>query len=611
LSYGHHHLVRKQDFKIRISFCKQRTRLSLFDLFICKPVEHQIAITVSVRPIIAPCHRIRRISSILLAGLFFLLWPVDLWAQGDDPSETFLKAYLSAQQGEKLEHENRFKTALAKYRFAGSLIEELRRSHGDWQPAIVEYRGRKISEGILRIQERISRQNELSAGASRLPEVVPSLPESEAWSEPGPEVVAPQADETITQVSRDAAIEEATKKLRSKVAQLQAALEKSRSDLETARKGKEVVDTRLQETSSTLEKTQNEIGKSKRSEHQARDQLAQAQQSLKALQASQENSTEEHQQLRAEIAHLKDAVAVADEARVTAEKQRDEAKEKFAEANKQITTLEQEREEALGQLKEVRETEQQAHAVLAENGDLREKLADAEKRIREVGEGKPTNAEEFDEVKRQVAQIQQQLAESQKRNQYLVARIAELWVQLDETGGQLQNATLTGKNSEETVRLTRENELLRNIVVRERQEEARRDEARKLMLAELDKLKIKSAALNKQIEFLAQPVAKLSSEELALLRQPLVSVSDQNPGVLTASFIFAKKSPEESVEIAKPNANAKSASGSEATLNNSGGFKEDLPDELPSFAGAAGESFGGPNTERQKAIWGNPDQKSQ
>src|SRR5262249_47816083 len=49
--------------------------------------------------------------------------------QQDDPSEIFLKAYLSAQQREKLEHENRFKTALAKYRFAGSLIERAEVAH--------------------------------------------------------------------------------------------------------------------------------------------------------------------------------------------------------------------------------------------------------------------------------------------------------------------------------------------------------------------------------------------------------------------------------------------------------------------------------------------------
>ena len=250
--------------------------------------------------IISPRRGARRIGSALLASLFFILLTRPLSAQQDDPSEIFLKAYLSAQQGEKLEHENRFKSALAKFRFAGSLIEELRRSHPDWQPAIVEYRGRKIGEGILLVQERISRHNELSAAASPLPEVVPSLPENEAWSEPGPEVVAPQGFETVSQGSSDAAIEEATKRLRSKVDQLQTALDKSRSELETARKEKAAVDTRLQETSSKLENAQKEIDKSK----------------------------------EAQIADLKNAVDVAEEARASAEKQRDEANAKVAEANK-------------------------------------------------------------------------------------------------------------------------------------------------------------------------------------------------------------------------------------------------------------------------------------
>src|ERR1044071_1603370 len=143
-------------------------------------------------------HRMRRAGAAFLAFVLFVGATRALVGQQDEPSELFLKAYLSAQQGEKLERENRFKTALAKYRFAGSLIAELRKSHADWQPAIVEYRGRKISEGILRIQERMSKQNDLATGARRLPEIVPSLPESEgAWSEPGPEAVAPQGAESI------------------------------------------------------------------------------------------------------------------------------------------------------------------------------------------------------------------------------------------------------------------------------------------------------------------------------------------------------------------------------------------------------------------------------
>ena len=545
------------------------------------------------RRLTLPLHQVvRRVNRALLVCLFAAVFVGVLPAQEDDPSEIFLKAYLSAQQGEKLEHENRFKAALAKLRFAGSLIEELRRSHSDWQPAIVDYRGRKIGEGILRVQERISRHNELTAAATPLPEVVPSLPDNEAWSEPGPEVVAPQGLDTISQASSDGAIEEATRKLRRKIDQLQAALEKSRSDLETARKEKKTVNTRLQETSSKLENTQKEIKTSKESEHRARDELAQTQASLKTLQALQENGTTE--QLRAEIANLKNEVAVAEEARATAEKQRDETNTKLAAANEQIAAVARERDEALAQLKEGSETAERTPALFAENGDLKLNLANAGKDS--PGNDNSTNTEELVEVKQRVAQLQQQLAESQKQNQYLVARIGELWVQLDETGAQLQNAKLTGKNSEETDRLIKENELLRGIVVRERQEEARRDEARKLVLAELDRLKIKSDALNQEIELLAQPVTKLSSEELSLLRQPVISVSDQSGGALTASFIFAKKSAAESGQ-------------GEPTMNNSGRPKGDIASDPQNIAHATRESFGGASSERQKP--GNPDQGSE
>jgi Flp pilus assembly protein TadD len=167
-------------------------------------------------------------------------------------------------------------------------------------------------------------------------------------------------------------------------------------------------------------------------------------------------------------------------------------------------------------------------------------------------------------MNQQLAELQQQLAEAQKRNDYLAARAAELDVQLDDASMDLQAAKLAGANSEESAQLAKENELLRNIVVRERQEEARRDEARSLVLAELSRLKMRSEKLNRQIEFLAQPVAKLSPEELALLRQPVVSVSGQRNSVFSASFVFEKKSPVD-VAAVKPDANAKSARESELT----------------------------------------------
>jgi len=537
--------------------------------------------------VVSACLGVRRVVSIFFASLFFLVLIVPLSAQEDDPSEVFLKAYLSAQQGEKLEHENRFKAALAKFRFAGSLIEELKRSHSDWQSAIVEYRGRKIGEGILRVQERISRHNNLNAAASPLPEVVPSLPENDTWSEPGPEVVAPQGLNTLSQGSGDGTIEQATRRLRRKVDQLQTALEKSHNDLETARNEKEAVSARLEETRSKVRNAQKEIEASKESERQVRNQLAQ-------MQAALENATTE--QLRAQIADLRNEVAVAEEARETAESQRDETNAKLAEANKQIAAVAQQREPAFTQLKVGSETEQPPQALLSENLELKLTPANLEKNV--SADDKSTNGEELAGVKQQVVQLQQQLAESQKQNQYLVARISELWVRLDTTSAQLQSAKRSGKKSEETDRLMSENELLRNIVVRERQEEVRREEARKLILAELDRLKIKSDALNREIELLAQPVARLSSQELSLLRQPVVSVSDQNRAPLTASFIFAKKSAGDSLD-------------GESSANNSSGLKADVHDDRQSVAHAAKENFNGASTGQQKAMSGNPEQGSE
>jgi Flp pilus assembly protein TadD len=531
-------------------------------------------------------HRMKRAGAGLIA-LFFFLWATAVIAQRDDPSEIFLKAYLSSQQGEKLERENRFKTALAKYRFAGSLIETLRRSHADWQPAIVEYRGRKISEGILRIQERTTRQNALSASSSPLPEVVPALPESEGWSEPGPEVLAAQLDHANTQTSRDAAIKEATKKLRDKIDQLQAALGKAHSELETARKEKETVNTGLKETNSKLERTENDLAKARQSEHQTGDELVQTKESLRASQASQESSIREQQQLRAEVGHLKDALAAADGARLTAENQRDDAQAKFADINKQVAALERERDDALAQLKVAKETELDVQLHLAEKDDLQQKLANAEEKVRTLSESDPIRAAKFAEMNRQVAKLRQQLSEAQKRNDYLIARAAELDVQLDEASTQLQVAKLAGASSEESAQLARENELLRNIVVRERQEEARRDETRNLVLAELGRLKIRSETLDRQIEFLAQPVTKLSSEELALLRQPVISVSDQRAGLFKASFVFEKKAGLNSISAAKGDADVRSRGESDGKINRPGPSKRDVPLKIQALVRAA------------------------
>src|SRR5437764_13227338 len=179
---------------------------------------HRLVVTHIPFVIIPTPRSMQKIGPILLAAVVFCLASPLLTAESDDPSETFLKAYMTAQQGEKLEHENQFKAALAKYRFAGSLIEELRKTHGDWQPAIVDYRGRKISEGILRLQEKVSTQNDLVATSPSTAETTPAPEQNVPAPQPSVEVkTAPVAKtrEVAAQppgAPSDSAIQEATQK---------------------------------------------------------------------------------------------------------------------------------------------------------------------------------------------------------------------------------------------------------------------------------------------------------------------------------------------------------------------------------------------------------------
>ena len=564
-----------------------------------------------------------RVGWILLAFLVLFLSPGRLVAQAaEDPSDVFLKAYMTAQQGEKLEHENQFKAALAKYRFAGSLIEELRKTHGDWQPAIVEYRGRKISESILRLQDKASTQADLTSNApAPAPEAAgpppvqhpaaPTKPSVEVTThkapapEPpvqGPPAPAPQnppatpsAPVAVAPTPNDTAVKEATRKLNDKVDQLQAELDKSRNQLAAAQKEKETFNDRLKDTSTKLEKAQGDLEKTRGAERQVRDELTKAQESLKKVQASGDGSTKAQEALKSEITKLKEALIAAESARVNAEKERDSSNAKMAETSKQIAGLTQERDKALAQLKGMKDAQQRVEVLVAENSDLRKKLGDAEKTIQDLNQDKPKKEQEIAEVRKQIEQLQQQLAASQKQNRDYETKVAALRTQLDDTAAQLEKAKLVGATAEESARLRKENEMLRNIVMRERQEEARRDQAKKLMLAEFDKLKVKSDTLNQQIELLAQPVTKLSDEELALLRQPVVSISDNNPATMKASFAFAKKTTANSVQIAGHDGNQESDDDNPpneaAPATDQSGFKPEVPDELVTVARQAKGNF--------------------
>ncbi len=531
----------------------------------------------------------KRVGLILFAGFCLAIFPRPLIAQSDDPSELFLKAYMTAQQGEKLEHDSQLQGALAKFRFAGSLLEELRRTRPDWQPAIVEFRARKIGENILRIQNKLGTQGDLAATSAQTPAPsTGSAPQpdkqrpAQSNVEPGPTrpniIPGPVVPvESRTSAATEAAIKEATRKLQEKVDQLQSELQKSRTQYDAVAKEKADLNSRLKDTNTKLEKAQTDLDKSRTAEKEVRSRLTQAEDSLKKI-ADAPGNAKAQEALRGEIAQLKKALASAEKGRAEAEKENAAADEKLAAAKTEVAAVTKERDELLNDLKEAKQAQERVQVLVTENSDLKQKLAAAEKTVREIGEDKPKKEQEVAEVKRQLEQLRQQLAASQKQNQEYEVTVTDLRSQLEQASNALDRAKLTGANPEETSRLTKENAILRKIVVREREEEARREQAKKLMLAEFEKLQIKSDTLNQQIQLLAQPVTKLSPDELALLRQPVVAISDDVPGTMQASFTAPKNS------SAPPPAPGHGPAAQNSAV-------PAVPDELVPIARAAKESF--------------------
>ncbi len=487
-----------------------------------------------------------KLGLLLLPVFAFFALPSSSFAQETDPSEVFLKAYMTAQQAEKMERENQLKPALAKFRFAGSMLEELKKNSGDWQPAIVDYRSRKIGEAILRVQSKIETQTDLAAtaqppatdtGEPALPGGAPTEPSVEIGARPAP----PRP------VDVQAAIQDATKELRDRVEALEAELKKSQKEISTAQKEKSEISGRLQQTNAELEQAKGDLAKKSQSEKEVRDQLAAAQESLQVIQSTGKGDEKAAAALQAEIAQLKKALQVAEVGRTAAEKESSEAKTKLTDSRKEVAGITQERDaikrerdDAVRELKIAGDAKARVQVLMAENSDLQQKLATAENTVRDISADRPRKAQELQSVKEELEKLRGQLVASQKANQDSEKMIADLRAQLDDASSALASAQLEGGTPEETERLVKENQMLRAIVIRERQEEARREQAKKLMLAEFDKLKIKSDVLDQQIHLLAEPITKLSAEELALLKTPVVSISDTAPGMVKAGLAMAK-----------------------------------------------------------------------
>lgn len=573
-------------------------------------------------------------------------------AGGADPSELFLNAYMSVQQGEKLEREGDLRQALERYRHAGALLDQLHSRFPQWQPLIVDYRKKRTSENIGRLAQRVGTAPEPAAAphpglippggpAHAGADLDPPLPERDAYPNPsvsfspgggglgmgygGAVAATTPADEVDNYAGQ----------IKRRIEQLQGELRDSRASLNAVRQEKEAMAVRLEgalrqldrmkmgeaEAKSQLKQVQeafqnaiNDTGRDLESRQVMQSQIEQLQKALAEVRAERDAADEENTEVSRRLARARGNVTALTKERDTAtQKIRDievrytkaaKLAKELEEANKQIAALKQDqktsqqassavasqlaetqkqmaviakerdvartqvdklnselagaqkqiasvsaerdqiaqqRDQALSDLEKAREAQKKVDRLIADNASLMQKLADAEKTIQQFNVEMPKKDSEIASLRKEMSSVKELLAATQRENAQFQSNMAMLQQQLDTTSSELAEMKVSGASAEEKRKFAEENDLLRGIVLRQLKEQARRDQAKRLVIQELQKLEVQSNVLMQQIDYLSQPVTKLTERERALFKQPQIEIADTPDSAAMAISIAAPK----------------------------------------------------------------------
>ena len=184
----------------------------------------------------------------------------------------------------------------------------------------------------------------------------------------------------------------------------------------------------------------------------------------------------------------------------------------------------------LAALKTQQSVDDRMGKLLSDNKALTDKLAAAQRELEDIRSNPKSR---LALAQTQLKNLQDQYDASQEANKALQETTTTLKQQLDQAQADLvaanQKLAAAGAGSPEYQTLKRENEIMRDILTRELQEQAHRDMAKRLAQEEFDSLKLKSKVLQENLDILATPMNPPTNDQeralLASLKVPGPDVS--------------------------------------------------------------------------------------
>ena len=432
----------------------------------------------------------RRISLLTITLVCSLLGTALSPAQETlDPSEVFLQAFLLLKRSHKAEAAKDYGTAAQKCQEASDMYDSIRRKWPRWRPDLLDFRRKKVRQDLLRLQARAEELGVSTDATSDL-----SLPQRSDNNNTGintsrtrPNSIARTPRAPSPQARFDL-LEKEVARLRNEREQL---LRKSGNQQQRTREANDALATAQQQVERlqrTLAQTQGEMARLEKSDAAA---------------------------LAKQVDELKEQLATATQSLTEANERTKAVLAEFKIAQETIARMEQEREDLISQRDEMvaiingLQTDGSTGQLVTENIRLREQLNATQAKLDDMKLDKAENNAEIIALRQEVSDLRMQLAQVQAENEGYKARLLELQGTLDGTDQELTfNPPSIGNAAARA-----ENDLLRNVIVRQLKQQTHRKKMRELIMGELSELKTGSDSLLAQIEELTADVPLTEAEQ--------------------------------------------------------------------------------------------------
>ena len=488
----------------------------------------------------------------------------------------FLRGYQEFQAAERSERQGQVRDALNRYATAAKIFENIQRTDPEWQKIVLEYRLRKTQESLERLRSSVS---EAQMAVIEVEDPLPTggfeinIPEPMVSTRPtgGSVASVPAAKSNQETLKLENNLAEARREIDS----LKKDLEKTRAELTGAKASIDRTKTSLVEARSelaqtkvTLENVTAERDQLKSADAKASDKrLKELATRIEKLEADNEVLNDENQRLTGKLQKAGTYI--------------EESQKVLAATDKDRKALASERDKAVASLSKIKDNQKEIDRLLKERGEIEQKFA-AEKQAleKQIADQKPkldlleklesenknlsarlekaelalkdsgkiqADQELRESLLEEVTLLKDRLAAARGELQARDESIKTLYAQLDEASGEAARLRLDPKPTEEQRQVAEENELLKNIVLRQLKEQNERTQAVGVLEQELEKLYVKSDTLSSQLAVLSKPPAQFSDREMLIFRDPLVVLN--NPGEVDMSVsMTVSKSSQESLE---------------------------------------------------------------